>query len=84
MLVDLVLVERVDLCRLDRSPRGADLVGDLFQPRKGPTRQVDRRTLASEGVRDGPTDDPATPVDHGVLVLEQHVRLPVGRVNVVR
>src|SRR5215218_9618944 len=84
VLLDLMLVEGVQPRRLGLPPCVADPVGYLLQSGKGPTRQVDRRSLAGEGARYGPAYHPAAPIDHGVFVLKQHVRPPGGNDNIVR
>ena len=73
MLIDRLLVERIDLGRLGRPTGRADLLGDLLESLPGAAGEEDLRSLAGEGACDRTADRPARSVDHGVLVLEQHV-----------
>src|ERR687896_1931593 len=75
VLVDRVLVERVDLRCLRRSPSGTDLRGNRLERRQGAAGEEDPGALAGERPSNGAADRPAPSVDHGVLVLEQHVNL---------
>jgi hypothetical protein len=81
VLIDRVLVERVDLRRVGRSPRGANLPGDRLELRRCAAGEEDPGALAGERAGNGAADRPAPSVDHGVLVLEQHVYLLKSQVS---
>ena len=81
MLIDRVLVERVDLRRVDRSARGTDLPGDRLELRQCAAGEEDPGALAGERASNGAADRPAPSVDHGVLVLERHVYLLKSQVS---
>jgi hypothetical protein len=52
---------------------GTDLLGYCSQLRLRTTCELDQRTGSSEVARDGAPDRAAGTIDHGDLVLEQHV-----------
>ena len=76
VLIDGSLVEGIDLRRLGRPSRGADLLGRFLEALQGSTGEGDPRALAGEGAGDRGAHLPSTAVDHGALVLEQHPRPP--------
>jgi hypothetical protein len=78
VLVHGPLVQGVDPGRLDRSPRAGDLGGHQVERGQGAAGQEDPRPLAGEGAGHGRPDRPGPPVDHGRLVLQQHLRPPRG------
>jgi hypothetical protein len=67
------LVERVDHGGPRPAAAGTDLPGHRSQLRLRTTCELDQRTGSSEVARDGATDRAAGTIDHGDLVLEQHV-----------
>ena len=69
MLIDRHLVQCVDFGRLGH-PTGE---ADLLERRPGAASEEDLRPLAGEGPGDRAADRAAASVDHGVLLLEQHV-----------
>lgn len=73
MLIDRHLVQCVDFGRLGHPTGEADLLGDLLERRPGAASEEDLRPLAGEGPGDRAADRAAASVDHGVLLLEQHV-----------
>jgi hypothetical protein len=75
MLVDRVLIARVDLRRLGRPARGADLIGHHVELRPRAAREEHARALTGERAGDGAADRSAPSVDHRVPVLEQHIYL---------
>jgi hypothetical protein len=79
VLVDRLLVERVELGRLGRSPGGPDLVGHRLEARARAAGQEHPGALAAERASDGAADRSGAPVDDGDLVLEQHVCLLMSR-----
>jgi hypothetical protein len=72
VLVERVLVERVDLRRLGRSPCGTDPHGDRLELRRC---AADPGALAGKRASNSAADRSARSVDHGVLVLEQRAYL---------
>src|SRR5215211_7223972 len=74
--VDGVLVDGIDLRRLGHSSSRADLLGHLLEALEGTTGKVDLRSFAGEGAGSCATDRASRPVDHGVLVFEQHSSPP--------
>src|ERR671911_1198470 len=76
VLVDRRLVDGIDLRRLGHSSSGADLLCNLLEALEGTTGKVDLRSFAGEGAGSCATDRPSRPVDHGVLVFEQHSSPP--------
>ena len=56
-------------------PGGTDLPGDRLELRRCAAGEEDPGALAGERASNGAADRPAPSVDHGVLVLEQHVYL---------
>jgi hypothetical protein len=67
------LVEGVDHGGPRPAAAGTDLLGNCSQLRLGTARELDQGTGGSEVARDGAADRAAGAVDHGDLVLEQHV-----------
>jgi hypothetical protein len=61
VLIDRVLVERVELRRLGRSPRGTDLLGDHLELRRCATGEEDSGALAGERAATAPPIDPPPP-----------------------
>jgi hypothetical protein len=74
MLVNSLLVERVDLRRLGRSTGGPDLLGDDLDWFQGSPRQEERGSFAREGAGDGTANGTAGSVDHRNLVFQHHRR----------
>jgi hypothetical protein len=72
---DGVLVERVDLGGLGGAARRRNLLGYSIERGERTPGEKDVRSLACEGPGDGAADRAAASVDHGVLVLQQHLSL---------
>jgi len=70
MLIDCHLVQRVELCGLDRPARGADRFGHAVEARQRPAGQEDVRPLASEGASHRAADVAATAIEDSVLAFE--------------
>jgi hypothetical protein len=79
VFVDRRLVEGIDLRRLGLSSRGADLLGHLLEALQGSTGEEDPGPLAGKRAGYRAAYLPSRPVDHRVLVLEQHLHPPVRR-----
>jgi hypothetical protein len=75
VLIDRVFVQRVDLCRLGRSPSGADIVGHGLELRRCTTGEEDPGALPGECSSHRAADRSAPSIDHSVLVPKQHVDL---------
>jgi hypothetical protein len=78
MLVDRVLIERLDIRRLGRSARGTDLIGHPVELRPRAAREEHAGAFTGKRAGDGTTDRSAPSVDHRVPVLEQHIYLLKG------
>src|SRR5262249_29678561 len=78
MLVDLLLVQRVDLGGFGLASGRADLLGNLLEAPPGPPGEVDPGALSGEGAGHRPADRSPASVDHRVLLLEEHPRPPFG------
>ena len=76
MFVDHRLVEGIDPICLGLSSRGADLLGHLFEALQGSTGEKHPSALAGEGAGNRAAYFSSPSVDHGVLVLEQHLLPP--------
>jgi hypothetical protein len=70
------LVQCVDLRRLRDAAGGDDRLGDGIHLRRIPAGQEEPGALASERAGDCGADRASGGVDHGGLVLEQHLRPP--------
>ena len=66
MLIDRLLVERIDFGRLGQPTGRANLLGDLLEPRPGAASEEDSRPLAGEGPDDRTANRPAPSVDHSI------------------
>jgi len=71
--VDGLGVERIHDRGLCRPAGGANVAGDALELDLGAPGEKHSRALSSEGPGDRGADRPAASIDHGVLVLEQHV-----------
>jgi hypothetical protein len=74
--VHRALVGGVEDGHLGRPAGRLDVGGDRLHGRSGSAGKEHLGALAGEGPGD-PATDPAAPLDDGVLVLEQHLDLPV-------
>src|SRR5918998_2968948 len=75
VLLDGLLVQSIHLSRLRYPTSGADLFGHLLEGGEGSTGEEDVCPLAGEGAGHRTADRAPSPVDHGSLVLEQHLDL---------
>ena len=71
------LVGGVEDGHLGRPTGGPDVGGDRLHGRPAAAGEEHLGALAGEGAGDPATDSATGPVDDGVLVLEQHLDLPV-------
>ena len=78
MLLDRVLVERVDACGLGDAAGSDDLLGDGIDLRPVASGQEEPCPLACEGSGHGAADGAPSSIDDGSLVFEQHVRSDTG------
>ena len=70
MIVDGLLVERVDLGRLSGPTARNYLLGNDFHRRPAPPGEEDARSLTRKGPCDGATDRPAGSVDDRDFVVQ--------------
>jgi hypothetical protein len=75
MLVHSLLVESVDPRRLGGSAGGNDVLSDRFDRCPEAPGEKDLGPLRRKGACDSTADRASGPVDHSVLVLEQHCDL---------
>jgi hypothetical protein len=72
MLIDSLLIQRVDLRDLRGPASRTDPSGDRLELVRGPSSQEHLRSLAGERLCDSAADRASASVDHRVLSLKQH------------
>src|SRR5580692_13028775 len=77
MLVDGLFVQRVDLGHLGAATGGKDVLGDCIDRPPATSREENVGPFARKGPRDRTADRASGSIDHGVLVLQQHGKLPL-------
>jgi hypothetical protein len=75
------LVERIDLRGLRSSASSDDVGRDGIESRLRAPGEEDPGAFPREDARDPPADGPSASVDHGVLVLQQHLGSLPGSVG---